>query len=63
VSLPTDAKTPNVIEIETDTNRAFSVFLYHKKGTASIDTLFARAHELKKALEQTPGVNTIDIAA
>ncbi len=63
VSLPTDAKAPNIIEIETDTNRAFSVFLFDTGGQADKDTLFARAHALKKALEQTPWVNTVDIAA
>lgn len=63
VTLPADAKTPNITEIETDTNRAFSVFLYHIDDKADMESLFARAHILKKALEQTPGVNTVDISA
>jgi multidrug efflux pump subunit AcrB len=61
--LPTDAKSPNIAEIETDTNRAFSIFLYNTEGNDSLDALFERARELKKSLEQTPGVNTVSISA
>lgn len=31
VPLPTDAKTPTITEIETDTNQTFSVYLYSQK--------------------------------
>jgi multidrug efflux pump subunit AcrB len=30
VILPTDAKSPTITEVETDTNRAFSIFVYKK---------------------------------
>jgi multidrug efflux pump subunit AcrB len=63
VALPTDARSPNITEIETDTNQAFSIFLYHTGWLADRDELFARAKTLKKSLEQTPGVNTVDISA
>ncbi len=32
VTLPADAKTPVIIEVETDTGRAFSVFVYDPSG-------------------------------
>ncbi len=50
-SLPLDAKTPVITEIETDTSRAFSIFLYAKDQTTSKALLFDRAIELQKAIE------------
>ncbi len=52
VILPSDAKTPTITEIETDTNRTFSVFLYAKTGEKSKSLLFSRAIELQKAIEK-----------
>jgi multidrug efflux pump subunit AcrB len=63
VTLPTDAKSPNIIEVETDTNQAFSIFLYQKDDEADDEALFARAKILQKALEKVPGVNTVAISA
>lgn len=60
--LPTDAKSPTISEIETDTSMAFSVFLYKKSGEADLDTLFERAKLLKKEMELTPGINSVEIA-
>lgn len=60
--LPTDAKSPTISEIETDTSMAFSVFLYKKSGSADLDTLFERAKLLKKEMELTPGINSVEIA-
>ena len=61
VTLPTDAKTPNIVEIETDTNRAFSVYVYSRTADASKSLLFDRAITLKKSLETVPGINKIDL--
>ncbi len=51
VQLPSEAKTPVITEIETDTNRTFSVFLYSKNPNASKSLLFSRAIDLQKAIE------------
>lgn len=54
VTLPTDAKAPVITEIETDTSRAFSVFLYSKDPNASKALLFDRAQSLQDAIEKLP---------
>ena len=63
VSLPTDAKTPIITEIETDTNRAFSIFLFSKIPNSSPSFLFDRAIKLQKELEQVSWVNKVDLSA
>lgn len=63
VVLPTEAKAPTITELKTDTNRAFSLFLYEKKGNKNLDALFDRAKILKKSLELLPEVNGVDISA
>lgn len=62
-SLPVDAKTPVVTEIETDTSRAFSIFLYAKDPKTTKALLFDRAITLQKAIEKVPGINRVDLAA
>lgn len=62
-SLPPDAKTPVITEIETDTSRAFSIFLYAKDPTISKALLFDRAIELQKAIEAVPGINKVNLSA
>ena len=62
-SLPLDAKTPVITEIETDTSRAFSIFLYAKDQTTSKALLFDRAIELQKAIEWVPGINKVNLSA
>ena len=62
VVLPTDAKAPIVTEIEADTNRTFSVFLYSKKDDISKAFLFDRAHNLKEAIEKVSGINNVVIS-
>ncbi len=63
VILPSDAKTPTITEIETDTNRTFSVFLYAKTGEKSKSLLFSRAIELQKAIEKAAWVNKVNLSA
>lgn len=63
VSLPSDAKTPSITEIETDTNRAFSIYIYAKNPETTKALLFDRAIELKKVLESVSGINTVDLSA
>lgn len=63
VSLPADAKTPVITEIETDTTRAFSVFLYAKNPETSRALLYQRAIELQKAIEKVPGINSVNLSA
>ena len=47
VILPTEAKAPTITEIETDTNRTFSIFLYSKDPAISKSLLFDRAIALQ----------------
>lgn len=61
--LPVDAKTPTITEIETDTNRAFSIYLYATKPDISKALLFERAIELQDALEKVSGVNKVTLSA
>ncbi len=62
-SLPADAKSPTITEIETDTNRAFSIFLYSSDPSTSKALLFERAIKLQEALEKVPGVNKVNLSA
>lgn len=54
VVLPTDAKTPVITEIETNTNQAFSTFIYSDKESVSRAVLTARVIEVQKELEKLP---------
>ncbi len=63
VTLPSDAKTPVVTEVETDTNQAFSIFLYSHDQNASKAILFDRAITLQKAIEKVSGVNKVTLSA
>ena len=63
VLLPTDAKTPTITEIETDTNRTFSLFLYSKIPGTSKSLLFNRAIKLQRAIEKAPGVNKVNLSS
>jgi multidrug efflux pump len=63
VSLPSDAKTPTITEIETDTNRTFSVFLYSKNPDTSRAVLFDRAIHLQKEVEKGSGIDSVEITA
>ncbi len=63
VQLPSDAKTPVITEIETDTNRTFSVFLYSKIPGVSKSLLFSRAVDLQKRIEWAAGVNKVDLSS
>ncbi len=62
-SLPADAKTPVITEIETDTSRAFSILLYANDPSTTKALLFDRAITLQKAIEKVPGINKVDLAA
>lgn len=63
ISFPTDAKTPTITEIETDTNRTFSVFMYKKSGDVSKATLMDRATSLKKQIEWVSGIDNVTITS
>jgi multidrug efflux pump subunit AcrB len=63
VSLPSDAKTPTVTEIETDTNQTFSVFLYSKVRGVSKSLLLDRAIMIQKEVEKTSGIESVDISS
>ena len=63
VILPADAKTPVVTEIETDTGRAFSVFVYDPSGKSSRSVLVARAIDLQQTVKFIPGIESVDLSA
>jgi multidrug efflux pump subunit AcrB len=63
IQLPTDAKTPTITEIETNTNRTFSMFLYSKVPWMSKPLIFDRAITLQKAIEKTPGIDSVELTA
>jgi multidrug efflux pump subunit AcrB len=61
VALPMDAKSPVITEIETDTNRAFSVYIYGKNTEPTQAMLLSRAIELQNTIEQISGVDSVDL--
>ena len=62
VSLPTEVKEPNVTEIATSGNLAFSVYLYQKDNNASQDELIERAKVLHERLEKLPSVKSAAVS-
>lgn len=63
VTLPVDAKSPIITERETDTGRAFSIFIYDPSNAASRSVLVARAIELQKTVKSVPGIESVDFSA
>ncbi|MDD3302890.1 MAG: efflux RND transporter permease subunit [Candidatus Gracilibacteria bacterium] len=63
VILPTDAKTPVVTEIDTDTKQAFSVYLYSNDKNASKETLINKANIIKNNIEKAPTIDSVDFAS
>jgi len=63
LQFPSDAKTPTITEIETDTNRTFSVFLYKNTGSVTKPILIDRALTLKKEIEKISGIDSVEITA
>jgi multidrug efflux pump subunit AcrB len=63
VTLPEDAKAPSITEIETDTSRAFSIYVYSRKPETTKAVLFDRAIRLKKAIEKVSGIKKVDLSA
>lgn len=63
IQFPTDAKTPVITEVETNTNQIFSVFVYSKDNSASRALLTERAVELQKKIEGLPGVEKVSLSA
>jgi multidrug efflux pump subunit AcrB len=49
--LPTDVTDPVVNEISTESQRLFSVFLYHKDTNTSQDMLLKKAQDIQKKFE------------
>lgn len=63
VVLPTDAKSPVITEIETNTKTAFSVLIYDPTNSSSRSFLIDRAIKLQKAVKTINGVESIDLSA
>ncbi len=63
VVLPTDAKSPTITEIETNTKTAFSVLVYDPNNTSSRALLIDRAIKLQKTIKTVSGVESIDLSA
>jgi len=60
--LPTDAKTPIVTEIDTDTKQAFSIYIYWNDKNTSKDLLIERANILKNNIEKASSIDSVDFA-
>lgn len=60
VSLPKDAKSPNVIEIKTDTNRVYDATFYSPDGSISLDKLRILGQKIKDQLSALPEVEKIE---
>lgn len=63
ITLPTDAKSPIITEVETNTKTAFSVLLYDPTNTSSRALLIDRAIKLQKILKSVSGVESVDLSA
>ncbi|NDK07700.1 hypothetical protein EOM39_00465 [Candidatus Gracilibacteria bacterium] len=62
IVFPTDAKTPVITEIDTDTKQAFGVYLYSKDPNISKGILVEKANILKNNIEKVSLVESVDFA-
>lgn len=62
VVLPTDAKSPVITEIDTDTKQAFWVFIYSNDPNISKDLMVEKANILKEKIENVDLVESVDFA-
>lgn len=60
VNLPKDAKTPNVIEIKTDTNRVYDATFYSADKTVPLDKLRLLGQKIKDRLSVLSTVEKIE---
>lgn len=63
VVFPSDAKSPVITEIETNTKTAFSVLIYDPLNIASRSLLIDRAIKLQKIIKSVSGVESVDLSA
>ena len=61
ITLPNDAKNPKITSIETDTNRAFSLYISQKNNTPSRAELINKAIILKDKLETLKSVDNVKL--
>lgn len=62
VSLPSDARDPNVSLVETNANMTFSMYIFDKNNSASKEALLAQAKILQKKLEDLPKIDEVKIS-
>lgn len=62
IVLPTDAKTPVITEIDTDTKQAFSIYVYWKNKNTSNNIIIEKANSLKEKLEKLWTVESVNFA-
>lgn len=60
VTLPKDAKSPNVIEVKTDTNRVYDATFYSPNKSVSLDKLRILGQKIKDALSTLPEVEKVE---
>ncbi len=63
VVLPSDAKSPVITEIETNTKTAFSVIIYDPTNESSRSLLIDRVIKLQKIVKTVAGVESADLSA
>lgn len=59
VILPTDAKTPVITEIDTDTKQAFWIYLYSNNPNISKSLLVEKANDLKNRIEKASWIESV----
>lgn len=62
VVLPTDAKTPIITEVNTNTKMAFSVYIYAKNPVISKTLLLSKAQAIKDKVEKVAWVESVKIS-
>jgi multidrug efflux pump subunit AcrB len=60
VSLPADAKTPVITEINSNANLAFSTFIYSRDTSMPEAVLRAHAQSIKTQIEAVPGIEKVE---
>lgn len=62
VALPTDAKTPVITDIDTDTKQVFSVYIYPKNKYTSKELIIERATKVRDNIEKLSSIESVNFA-
>lgn len=62
LNFPSDARDPSVGTVETNTNLAFSMYIFEKNNTATTEELMAKAISLKNHLKSLSQIDVVSVA-